>query len=133
LRNADSTNRGYNNSWGDNDSQSINGELLLRQRLGKPGRTMSVRFEYGYSNNEIVGFNDSETYYFDNDSLSVINQKYNQREKSNSIGGRFSYTEPLGKNFFIEAAYRFNYKQTNSDKETWDADVQGDYNKLDSA
>ncbi len=133
LNNTDSTNRGYSRSWGDNDSRSINGDLLFRQKLGKPGRTLSLNLTYGYSDNEITGYNYSNTYYFKNDSLAIIDQKYDQRDKSNSVGGRFSYTEPLGKNFFIEAAYRYNYKQTNSDKDTWNKDTQGNYNQLDSA
>ena len=131
LNNADSVNRGMSHNYGNNDSQDVNGELLLRQRLGKPGRTMSVRLNYGYTNNEIHGFNYSNTHYFDLQKDSLIDQKYMQKDKSNSFGGRITYTEPLGKNFFIEAAYRYNYKQTSSDKETWDKDAEGNYNVLD--
>lgn len=131
LNNMDSTNRGASRSWGDNDSQSVNGELLLRQKLGKPGRTMSVRLTYGYSNDETIGYNASNTYYFANDSLSKIDQKYNQISKNNTFGGRFSYTEPLGKNFFVEGAYSYNYNKTNSDKDTWNGNGEGDYTELD--
>lgn len=124
LTDTDSTNRGHSNNYGDNDSQQFGGTLLWRQRLGKPGRTISIRLNYDYSNNDLVGYNYSETRYFQNnmvDSLGIIDQKYIQNEKSNSIGGRLSYTEPLGKNFFVEAAYRYNYKKTNSDKDTYNA------------
>lgn len=131
LNNTDSTNRGVSRSFGDSDSQDINGELLFRQRLGKPGRTLSLSLNYSYSNSESVGYNQSETYYFANDSLAVIDQKYSQVNRTNGFGGRFSYTEPLGKNYFLEGAYRYNYKKTNSDKDTWNKDAEGNYNILD--
>lgn len=134
LTGADSTNVGGSRNYGENDSQKFGGMLLFRQRLGKPGRTMSLRINYDYSNNDLTGYNQSETYYFNNnlrDSSSIIDQMYLQNEKSNSIGGRLSYTEPLGKNFFVEGAYRYNYKKTNSDKDTYN-NVNGEYSELDT-
>lgn len=131
LNNKDSVNRGFSQNYGNNDSQDVSGELLFRQRLGKPGRTMSVRVNYGYTNNEIHGYNYSNTHYFDLQKDSVIDQKYMQRDRSNSFGGRFSYTEPLGKNFFIEAAYRYNYKESKSDKETYSLGLDDEYDVLD--
>ncbi len=134
LTDTDSTNRGNSRNFGDNDSQQFGGTLLWRQRLGKPGRTISIRLNYDFSNNDLVGYNKSETYYFQTGKDSLIDQKYIQKEKSNSIGGRLSYTEPLGKNFFVEAAYRYNYKKTNSDKETYDAiGKDGNMTKYDEA
>lgn len=132
LNNADTTNRGFSRSFGNGDSQQVNGELLFRQRLGKPGRTMSLSLNYAYSNSESIGYNQSETYYFANDSLAIIDQKYNQRNRSNTYGGRLSYTEPLGKNFFLEGAYRYNYNQNNTNKGTWNKDAEGNYTALDS-
>ncbi|MBR7156900.1 MAG: outer membrane beta-barrel protein, partial [Bacteroidales bacterium] len=135
LNNADSTNRGMSKDWGDNNAQQANGMLLLRQRLGKPGRTMSLRVDYGFSNNEMDGGNYSSTNYYDNnivDSVAVVDQRYFQRDKSYNLGGRFSYTEPLGKNFFVEAAYRYSYKDTDSDKNTYNKGVSGSYDVLDT-
>ena len=134
LTDLDSTNRGASRNFGDNDSQQFGGSFLWRQRLGKPGRTISIRLNYDFSNNDLVGYNQSETHYFQNNTITsseVIDQKYLQNEKSNSIGGRLSYTEPLGKNFFVEAAYRYNYKKTNSDKDTYNK-KDGEYSVLDS-
>lgn len=127
---ADSTNRGFSKSYGDNNNERIGGMLLWRQRLGKPGRTLSLRTEYSYSNNEITGFNYSETNYFDQnivDSISVIDQMYTRLERTNSASARFSYTEPLGKNFFVEGAYRYGYSKSHSVKDTYDKDGAGDY------
>jgi hypothetical protein len=134
LMGADSTNKGFSKNIGDNNSQKFGGTLLWRQRLGKPGRTLSLSMRYNYSNNDITGYNISETDYYKNnliDSTNIIDQKYFQNSLSNSIGGRFSYTEPLGKNYFVEGAYRYNYNKSNSSKDTYDKNASGIYDILD--
>lgn len=131
LTGADSTNRGYSRSYGDNNSKDMSGNLLLRQRLGKPGRTMSVNFTYSFSDNDITGYNLSNTHYFVNDSNSIIDQKYKADNNSYGLGARLSYTEPLGKNFFVEGEYGYNYKQSKSDKDTYNKDANGYYTLLD--
>ncbi len=135
VRGTDSTNRGISKNYGDNESQTIGGRLLFRQRLGKPGRTVSVMFNYNIQNNETNGYNWSETNYFKNnvvDSVGVIDQFYNQSQDSYTLAGRISYTEPLGKNYFIEAAYRYSYRKTNTDKDTYNRGANGAYDDLDS-
>lgn len=135
LNNTDSTNRGMSKDWGDNNAQQMDGSLVLRQRLGKPGRTFSVRLSYGYSNNEMDGGVYSNTSYFDNnlvDSVAIVDQRYFQREKSYNLGGRLSYVEPLGKNFFVEGAYRYNYRVSDSDKDTYNKGLSGAYDMIDS-
>ncbi len=125
VRGKDSTNRGTSRNFGENESQQFGGRLLFRQRLGKPGRTVSLMLNYNISNNETDGYNKSTTYYFndnvvDEANTNRIDQFYNQSEKSYTLAGRISYTEPLGKNYFLEGAYRYSYKKTNSDKDTYD-------------
>lgn len=118
-------NDGVSKSLGDNESQSLGGDLLFRQRLGKPGRTFSVNFTYNYSNNDLDAKNYSETNkYGKNPDSTVIDQKYDLNNNSLSLGARASYTEPLGKNFFMELAYRFNQNVNNSEKNSYN------YNKL---
>ncbi len=119
----DPTNDGKSYKSGNNQSQSAGGRLLFRQKLGKPGRTMSLMVNYQYQNNDLKGNNYSLTDYYEEGvvtSSELINQDYDRNERSNNVTARISYTEPLGKNFFIEGAYRYNYKKTNSDKDTWD-------------
>lgn len=127
-------NEGWSKSTGDSDSQSANGRLLWRQRLGKPGRTISMNFNYSYSNTTMLGLNQSETKTYDkdnNEEIVAIDQQYDQLSKSYGLGGRMSYTEPLGRNFFAEANYSYNYNNSNSYKKTYDKDANGRYNVLD--
>lgn len=125
-------NDGTSLSTGDSRSQNANGRLLWRQRLGKAGRTMSVNARYGFSNTTMDGYNFSETNtYADGRNVSVVDQKYDQVSRSNSFNTRFSYTEPLGGNFYIEGNYSFNYNNNRSAKNTYDKNSAGIYNVLD--
>lgn len=134
LMASDTTNAGFNRSLGDNDSQQVGGSLVWRQRLWKPGRTLTLRLNYSFSNNVVDGFNNSETYYFTGgirSSSNVIDQMYHQNQRSNQYGFNFTYTEPLGKNYFVQGSYRFSHNHSNSSKATYDKDASGDYTDLD--
>ena len=132
--NADSTNRGHSKDYGTNHNESVGTMMLWRFKFNKPGRTMSLNARYNYSNNESDGYNKSETFYFKNnaiDSTSIIDQNVLRKENTNSINARLSYIEPLGKNFFIEGAYRYSYKKTDSDKNTYRMGEDGRYSVWD--
>ncbi len=128
-------NDGHSLATGTNNSQTLGGDLLFRQKLGKEGRTFSVYTTYSYSNNETDGYNYSETnVYKPRESTSIVDQQYNFISKSYSVNSRASYTEPLGKNYFMELAYGVSYRYTSSDKNTYNVnDITGNYDKIDSA
>lgn len=116
-------NDGYSLSTGENSNQTARGFLLFRQRLGKPGRTISLNIDYDFSNNQMDGINRSLTNSYRDNVLadsSVVDQFYHQSAKSYGAGGRLSYTEPLGRNFFAEATYSYDYNYRNSYKTTYD-------------
>ena len=58
---AQETNKGYTSKGGDNDNWQTSGFFLFRQKLGKPGRTISANVRYSFSNNEMFGLNQSLT------------------------------------------------------------------------
>lgn len=131
-------NDGESKSFGDSHNQSANGRLLWRQRLGKPGRTISVNARYNFNNNDMEGYNQSTTrvqnWYEDlpaGVTTTVVDQMYTTKSQTQGANGRVSYTEPLGKNFYIEANYMYNYTYRISNKETFDKDAAGNYTVLD--
>lgn len=126
-------NDGYSKSMGDNNSQSLGGDLLYRQRLGKPGRTFSVNVTYSYSNSDLDGLNESVTNKYGNvNRVDVVKQRYDLNNNSYSLGARASYTEPLGNNYFMELAYRYNYNISNSKKEAWNYNpITGQFDERD--
>ena len=116
----DSTNVGYTSNVGDNDSWSTGGFLLFRQRLGKPGRTISANIRYSFSDNNMNGLNQSVTSIRDIETKvwtdSLVNQHFDQNSRSTSLSGRLVYTEPLGHDFFLEANYQYSWNLNTSYK-----------------
>ena len=115
------TNSGFTNNTGDNRNWSTNGFLLLRQRLGLPGRTISLNATWRLSNNVLNSLNQSLTNTaFDasgNPTAGTeVNQRIEQSSKSQSVGARLVYTEPLGGNFYLEGSYNINYAVSESNK-----------------
>ena len=119
----DMTNRGFNENTGTNRNWTANGFLLFRQRLGKPGRTVSVMFSYNFSNNDLWGFNQSRTQTFESDATAddIVNQRYDQNSRSSSMTGRVVYTEPLGHDFYLEANYSYSWNRSKSAKDTYNS------------
>ena len=120
----DSTNRGYNSNTGDNQNWSTSGFVLLRQRLGKPGRTLSANVRYSLSNNELIGFNQSLTEVKNEEGIwnpEIVNQRYDQSSQSASINGRFVYTEPITDVLFFEANYQYGWSVNTSSKQTFNS------------
>lgn len=123
LRNADSTNRGTSSSFGDNNSSKGGVTFVWRQRLGKPGRTMALVLNYNFSRNTADGNNLSSTYYFRNGDISRtkdIDQSYHRRNTSNGYAVYLTYTEPLGRNYFLQFAHRSAKSRSTTLRNTFD-------------
>ena len=118
------TNEGYTNNSGENNNWSTSGFLLYRQRLGKPGRTISANMRYSFSNNDMNGINNSMTTVVDAETGATtneeVNQRFDQNSKSASLNGRLVYTEPLTQHFFLEANYQYGWSRNTSFKNTYD-------------
>ena len=125
-------NNGYSSNLGWNDNWSTSGFLLFRQRLGKPGRTISANIRYSFSNNNLDGFNQSLTNVYDKagqlneTGREVVNQRFVSGTQSMSVNGRAVYTEPLTQYLFLEANYEYNWSHSNSQKNTYDSFVSDD-------
>ena len=122
------TNEGFTNNTGENSNWQTRGFLLLRQRLGMPGRTISANIDWNLSNNVLDGFNQSRTNtVFDETGHPVggtateINQRVEQQSKSQSVGTRLVYTEPLGGNFYLEGSYNIRWAQSETEKLTYNS------------
>ncbi|MBP5210365.1 MAG: TonB-dependent receptor, partial [Bacteroidales bacterium] len=124
-------NDGFKESFGNNNSLSASGRVLFRQRLAKPGRTISLNVNYSMSRNNTDGFNQSLTKtYNERDEKTgeeKVDQHYLQTSKSNSVNGRLSYTDHLGGSYFLELTYSYAYSNSDSNKDTYDKDASGKY------
>ena len=122
---AQETNKGYTSKVGDNDNWQTSGFFLFRQKLGKPGRTISANVRYSFSSNEMFGLNQSLTQIRDAETSTwsdeIVNQRYDQNSKSSSLSGRLVYTEPLGHDFYLEANYQYSWNKNTSYKNTFNS------------
>ena len=112
VNNGDTKDVGYNTNV------STSGFALLRQKLGKAGRTLTVMSRYSLSGNKLNSTNVSNTYV--GGVNAPVNQEIKQNSNSYSIWGRVTYTEPIAKNLFLEANYRYSWALSESEKDTWD-------------
>ena len=129
---ADST---YTKSHGWNVSEF----LQYRLRLGKAGRTMTVDGRFNYMDNRnhrqlvsnkagvIPGDNSeydsyremtdaedwAERFKSDNMLYSPVYQYIASPSRTYSVGGNFTYNEPLGNVMQLSFSYRFNYQNSN--------------------
>ena len=115
LNDGFSTNNGLNSNW------QANGFLLLRQRLGMPGRTLSVNLNWTLSNNHSDGYNQSVTNTYDGEEAKLVNQRVDQSSRTQNASARLVYTEPLGGGFYVEGSYQYSYNQSNTDKDVYNS------------
>lgn len=112
---------GFTRNLGASQNWQTNGFFLLRQRLGAPGRTLSFNFRYNFQNTDLNGYNQSKTNSYSESTTESVNQRYDQNQRGTSLSGRLTYTEPLGKGFFVEANYELSWNRNESWKNTYDA------------
>ena len=123
------TNNGWTNNTGVNKNLQFNGRALLRQRLGMPGRTLSLNVDWNISNNYMDGYNQSLTNTFIGGLMttSLVNERIDQATKQRSISARLVYTEPLGNNFYLEGSYEASYSHNTTEKLVYNSGEPYDY------
>ncbi|MBR1872045.1 MAG: outer membrane beta-barrel protein [Bacteroidales bacterium] len=112
---------GFTRNLGSSKNWRTNGFFLFRQRLGIPGRTLSFNARYNFQNTDMQGYNQSSTNSYSESTVESVNQRYDQNQRQNSLSGRLTYTEPLGRGFYIEANYELSWGLNKSWKNTYDA------------
>ncbi|MBP5625613.1 MAG: TonB-dependent receptor, partial [Bacteroidales bacterium] len=116
------TNTSYTDNTGENKNVSAQGFFLFRQRLGIPGRTLTVNTNFNLSDNKMDGIKENGATYYTTGTSTYVHQNELQDQQSYSINTRATYTEPLGNYFYLEANYSFNWSKSISEKNTYDLD-----------
>lgn len=125
--------RSINTGSSDGNSYEFGGELWFNHNFkSHPGRSFSIAVDYSMSNVKEKDFSYSYNRFYllknilGNDSLDVYDQFTDNHTWSNRVGGRLTWTEPIGdvKNGrFIEISYRMSYRWNNADKMVYDHPV----------
>ena len=111
------------NSLSRSNSLTHGASLMYNRRLGKYGRNITFRGYYNYTDSKSEQFSTSETNYFQKtpeEQLEILNRYITTPTKSYNYSARFSYSEPIRKNMFLQFSYNFQYKRNKSDNSTYD-------------
>ena len=134
---TDSINWGESDYYSKGDGLSLSGTLEVSRKLGKTGRVLSFSLSGGLSNQKNEGYNWSETYFrrsgIATDSISRIDQIFDQKDKGHNWRGYVSYVEPIGHNNFLQLTYSYRKSYSESDKNTLKMDEFGEYTVIDTA
>ena len=119
------TNRSSSLQSGNNRSLSTSGFVLLRQKLGIPGRTLTLMGNYNISRNRIFdALNQSNTITYDSggneNGNTPVNHSYKQESNSTTLSARATFTQPLAEKLFAEVNASYSWSESNSNKSTYD-------------
>ena len=123
-------NSNRNESMSMNENFNANADLMVNRRLNKPGRNITFRghFSYSDSKSESFSLNNVKYYQASAGTPGYDRQRYSSTPgKSWSYDLRLSYTEPLTRNLFLQLSYNYNYSYSNSDRATYVLDSIPDY------
>ena len=132
-----------NNGFNDGHSFEFGGEAIYNHVFkSHPGRSFSVQMRYSLSNVREDETSFAWNEYLQLNSIEAYDQVLDNHTWSNQVGGRLSWTEPLGnpKNGnFLQFSYRMQYRWNNADNEVYEHPVdyadplnpQIDYSQLD--
>jgi hypothetical protein len=132
----DTLNVGDARSSSDGVGYNINATLEVSRKLNAKGRVLSASFAGGYNISDEDGVNYSNTQYFGEENAFrnlLIDQQYQYKNTGYNYRAYVSWVEPLGRNNFLQATYRFNRQQQEALKYTYAPDASGQYNLLDTA
>ena len=120
-------NNGINQTASGPGAFNVVTDLLLRKKLAKKGRTLSLDVNINYNHSTDQGRQVSDN------TFSLINQQYSRDAVTRSFGGNFTYTEPMGRRSLIALSGFYNINTGNTDKSTTDFDASsGKYDLPDS-
>ncbi|MBO4613200.1 MAG: outer membrane beta-barrel protein [Bacteroidaceae bacterium] len=101
---------------------SVGGSVQVNRRLQKAGRnvTMNVDAGYGYSTSESDSYSQVDYYQIlaltGGDSVYHKIQYNEAPSKNRNMSTRLSYTEPIGRQMFLQVSYQYSRRFTDRDR-----------------
>lgn len=121
---ADRVNSSFSMRGNRGKDYNASGRLIYTHKfLSRPGRSFSAQFNYQFSDTyqKSTSWNDI-AYYLMQDDSERLYQFLDNRQWSNYIEGRLTWTEPLGdpsRGNYLEVAYLASLRYNNADKLTY--------------
>ena len=110
------------------ENRSVSARLQVNRRLEKPGRNITLRGNYSYSDSKSESFSLNDVNYYQVSGMATRQQRFSTTPGKNwNYSLNLSYTEPLLKNLFLQLSYGYNQSYKNSDRATYNFDELADY------
>ncbi len=101
---------------------SLGGNLQVNRRLNNRGRSVTLRAEYGYSNNNTDKYSYSKTDFYNYvDSTKIIDQYIDNSGNGYNYRLQVMYVEPIFTKRFLQLRYSYQNKYSSSERYTYDA------------
>jgi hypothetical protein len=112
----------WGNSFSENEGEghTLGGTLEYAHQFGKQGRVFSISLSGNYNESYSQEIYSWYMNYTQLNSDSTVMQRSENDNTTNSFRIHTSYVEPLGKNYFLQLAYRYNQSNTESLNSTYD-------------
>lgn len=110
-------NRRTGASHGSQKNVEAGGSIQANRRLGKQGRNLSMQVGAGFQKGNSDSQNYSQTDYYrlkavtGEDSVYQKTQFNNADNISRNASVRFSYTEPVGKQIYLQTSYQYSWRR----------------------
>jgi len=105
----------------DGQSLDIQSGLLWRQRLSRPGRTLTARLDLSVNGgDQHISMEGVNRFYQEAVTEVLILQDNIQENSQRTASANFTYTEPLRNSRFLEFNYRLTHTRNEADQQVFD-------------
>ena len=101
------------------DSKNLNGMLQFNRRLNNNGRNLTIQLNGNWSEGTSKSMSNSYTYLFTNADTTITNRYSLTPEDRWGYSARFTYSESIFRQVYLQFSYRYQYSYTKSDKKTY--------------
>ncbi len=120
----------------DGTKNNLTASIIYRRKFAKKGRTISLTMDNNYQDQNTNGLLQSDLKLYNGGTTPTGNVIFDQQKinenKSMAVNGRFAYTEPIGKNSFLEWNYGFRTNNSEALRVSYNKSQEGKYDIVDS-
>lgn len=105
------------------DNLQASGSMQAHRRLGKRGRGVAVNVSAGFQRGDTDNDSYAQTDYYllkaagGGDSVYQKTQFNSSRSHSRRASARLSYTEPVGRQIYLQASYQYSWRRSGRDRD----------------
>lgn len=121
TQDRDIVNTNEGNSQNLNFNTWANGFAQYNRRLNNKGRNVTLRVNGGFSRGHNQSLSAAYIYKpYDTEKPEERNNRYyDTPPKNHSIGGQFTYSEPLADRTYLQLSYRYDYNYSQNDRKAY--------------